>query len=38
MQNEITASCNGVIRKIHVIAGQTVMKDDLLVEVTSIDV
>jgi len=38
MQNEITASCNGVIRKIHVVPGQSVMKDDLLVEVTSIDV
>jgi biotin carboxyl carrier protein len=38
MQNEITATCNGVIGKIHVTAGQSVMKDDLLVEVTSIDV
>ena len=38
MQNEITASCNGVIRKIHVVPGQSVMKDDLLVEITSIDV
>jgi len=38
MQNEITATCNGVIRKIHVIHGQSVMKDELLVEVTSIDV
>lgn len=38
MQNEITATCNGVIRKIHVAQGQSVMKDDLLVEVTSIDV
>jgi hypothetical protein len=27
-----------VIGKIHVIAGQSVMKDDLLIEVTSIDV
>lgn len=38
MQNEITATCNGVIGKIHVVPGQSVMKDDLLVEVTSIDV
>jgi len=38
MQNEITAMCNGVIGKIHVVPGQSVMKDDLLVEVTSIDV
>ncbi len=38
MQNEITATCNGVIRKIHVTKGQSVMKDDLLIEVTSIDV
>jgi len=38
MQNEITATCNGVIRKIHVVQGQSVMKDDLMVEVTSIDV
>ena len=38
MQNEISATCNGVIRKIHVQSGQSVMKDDLLVEVTSIDV
>jgi len=38
MQNEITAACNGIIKKIHVTQGQTVMKDDLLVEITSIDV
>lgn len=38
MQNEITASCNGVIRKIHVVQGQSIMKDELLVEITSIDV
>lgn len=38
MQNEISASCNGVIRKIHAQPGQSVMKDDLLVEITSIDV
>jgi len=38
MQNEIAATCNGIIRKIHVLKGQSVMKDDLLVEVTSIDV
>jgi len=38
MQNEITATCNGVIQKIHVIQGQSIMKDELLVEVSSIDV
>lgn len=38
MQNEITASCNGVIQKIKVQAGQNVMKDELLVEIQSIDV
>jgi biotin carboxyl carrier protein len=38
MQNEITANCNGVIRKIKVQAGQSVMKDELLVEIQSIDV
>lgn len=38
MQNEITATCNGVIQKIHIVQGQTVMKDDLLVEITSIDI
>jgi len=38
MQNEITASCNGVIRKIKVQNGQSVMKDELLVEIQSIDV
>lgn len=38
MQNEITAGCNGVIRKIHVVQGQSVMRNELLVEVTSIDV
>lgn len=37
MQNEICANCNGVIRKIKVQAGQSVMKDELLVEITSID-
>ena len=37
MQNEITASCNGVIRKIKVQPGQSVMKDELLVEIQSID-
>lgn len=37
MQNEITASCNGVIRKIHVVAGQSVMQDELLVEIVTID-
>ena len=37
MQNEISAACTGVIRKIHVVAGQSVMKDDLLVEITSIE-
>lgn len=38
MQNEITANCNGVIRKIKVQTGQSVMKDELLVEIQSIDV
>lgn len=38
MQNEISANCNGVIRKIRVHQGQSVMKDELLVEITSIDV
>lgn len=37
MQNEITANCNGVIRKIKVQHGQSVMKDELLVEIQSID-
>lgn len=37
MQNEINAPCNGVIRKIHVAAGQSVMQDELLVEINSID-
>jgi biotin carboxyl carrier protein len=37
MQNEINASCNGVIRKIHVSPGQSIMQDELLVEITSID-
>ena len=37
MQNEINASCNGVIRKIHVVPGQSVMQDELLVEIASID-
>ncbi|VBB46707.1 Biotin/lipoyl attachment domain-containing protein [uncultured Paludibacter sp.] len=38
MQNEINAPCNGVIRKIHVQSGQSVMKDELMVEISSIDV
>ncbi len=38
MQNEITASCNGVIQKIKVQQGQNVIKDELLVEIQSIDV
>lgn len=38
MQNEITATCNGVIRKIRIQKGQSVMKDELLVEIQSIDV
>ncbi len=38
MQNEINAKCNGVIKKIKVQPGQTVMKDELLVEIQSIDV
>jgi len=37
MQNEITANCNGVIRKIKIHEGQSVMKDELLVEIQSID-
>ncbi|MDD3080316.1 MAG: acetyl-CoA carboxylase biotin carboxyl carrier protein subunit [Paludibacter sp.] len=37
MQNEITAECNGVVRKIKVHSGQSVMKDELLVEIQSID-
>lgn len=37
MQNEITANCNGVVRKIKVQQGQSVMKDELLVEIQSID-
>jgi biotin carboxyl carrier protein len=37
MQNEIAATCNGVIRKIKVQQGQSVMKDELLVEISSID-
>lgn len=37
MQNEINAHCNGVIQKIRVQAGQSVMKDELLVEIQSID-
>jgi len=37
MQNEINAPCNGVIRKIHVIPGQSVMQDELLIEIASID-
>lgn len=38
MQNEISADCNGVIRKIRVAPGQSVMKDELLIEIQSIDV
>lgn len=38
MQNEITAECNGVIQKIRVAPGQSVMKDELLIEIQSIDV
>lgn len=38
MQNEFNAPCTGVISKIHVQPGQSVMKDELLVEITSIDV
>ncbi len=37
MQNEINAPCNGVIRKIHVQPGQSVMQDELLVEIDTID-
>ena len=38
MQNEISADCNGVIQKIRVSPGQSVMKDELLIEIQSIDV
>ncbi|MFV0472210.1 MAG: biotin/lipoyl-containing protein [Paludibacteraceae bacterium] len=38
MQNEINAPCNGVIRKIHVLSGQSVLKDELLIEISSIDI
>ena len=37
MQNEVNAPCNGVIRKIHVQPGQSVMQDELLVEIDTID-
>ncbi len=37
MQNELTAPCTGVVRKIHVHSGQSVMQDELLVEISSID-
>ncbi len=37
MQNELVAECNGIIRKIHVSQNQTVMQDELLVEISSID-
>ncbi len=37
MQNEITADCNGVIQKIRIQQGQSVMKDELLIEIQSID-
>lgn len=37
MQNEINAPFNGVIRKIYVVPGQSVMQDEMLVEITSID-
>lgn len=37
MQNEITAPCNGMVQKISVKPGQTVMQDELLVEIVSID-
>ncbi len=37
MQNELTAHCNGVVRKIHISKGQSVMQDELLVEIASID-
>lgn len=38
MQNEILAECNGVIRKIRVASGQSVMKDELLVEIHTLEV
>ena len=38
MQNEIAAEFNGVIQKIKVVPGQSVMKDELLIEIQSIDV
>ncbi len=37
MQNELTAPCTGVVSKIHVQSGQSVMQDELLVEISSID-
>ncbi len=37
MQNELTANCNGVVRKIHVVAGQTVMQNELLVEISLLE-
>ena len=38
MQNEITADCDGVIQRIRVASGQSVMKDEVMVEIQSIDV
>lgn len=37
MQNEINAPCNGMVQKILIKSGQTVMQDELLVEIASID-
>lgn len=37
MQNEINAACTGIIRKIFVASGQSVIKDELLVEISPID-
>lgn len=37
MQNEILAECNGVLRKLKVATGQSVTKDELLIEIQSLD-
>jgi biotin carboxyl carrier protein len=37
MQNEFTSPVNGIVRKIYVTSGQSVMKDELLAEINSID-
>lgn len=37
MQNEVNAPCTGIIRKIHVTQEQSVMQNELLVEIDSIE-